>query len=170
MLITFIFIIIISLTSFMIYKIVTKLKRVEKIAEQIQSIPPIAFTKLNSEELFTDEDIEPDKVILITHFHPDCDFCHVQLKDVASQLEKFANTQILLISNAQADSINKMAKEYSLNNKENITLLHDEDAIFKDIFGEKAIPTSLIYSKEGNLIKLFKGKAKVEDILKHINK
>jgi peroxiredoxin len=161
--------IIILLAGFMVFKIHAKLKQKEKITEQIQTLPPMAFTKLNSGELFTDENIEPGKVTLITHFHPDCDFCHAQLKEIAEQLEKFASAQLLLISNAETDSINKMIKEYGLDNKENVTLLYDEDAIFKDVFGEKGVPVSLIYNKKGKLEKLFKGTVKVQEILKYIN-
>jgi peroxiredoxin len=157
------------LASFMIYKISAKLNQKEKIAKQIQTIPPMTFNKLNSGELFTDESIEPGKAVLIIHFHPDCDFCHAQLEEISAQLEKFVTVQILLISNAETDSINKIIKEYGLDNKENITLLHDEDAIFDNVFGEKGVPTSLVYNKERRLQKLFKGKVKVEEILKYIN-
>jgi len=161
--------IVVLLAGFMIYKISAKLKQKEKIAEQIQTIPPMAFKKLNSGELFTDESIEPGKAVLIMHFHPDCDFCHAQLKEIASHIEQFASMQLLFISDAETDSINKLMKEYRLDNKENITLLHDEDAIFDDVFGEKGVPTSLTYDKQRKLQKLFKGKIKVDEILKYIN-
>lgn len=160
---------ILLLIGFMAYGIYSKQAEKEKIAEQIQTLPPITFYKLNTGELFTNENIVPDREVLIIHFHPDCDFCHAQLEEIGTQLKKFANTQILLISSAETDSINKMIKELGLNDTKNITLLHDEYFIFDDIFGKSGVPMSLIYNKEGKLQKQFKGQVKVEEILKYIN-
>lgn len=158
-----------SIIGIMICMIVIKLVQENKITKQIQNLPPFAFNYLNSDEIFTDSDLVLEKALLITFFHPECDFCHIQLDEISKNLEKFSSFQILFISHAETGSIISLASKYKLMNEENIVFLEDRAFIFEQIFGKSSLPASFIYSAQGKLLKQFKGQVNVKILLEYLN-
>jgi peroxiredoxin len=156
----------IVLIVFMVYKITAYKIEQEKLTEKIQILPSFSFSKLNSQEKFTNKAIEPNKPLIITYFHPDCNFCQEQATQINKQIESFNKYQILFISNAEAYEIDSFAIFSMLSDKENIIFLHDKDLIFEKIFGKTVLPTSFIYNKQHVLVKQFKGEARIEELLK----
>ncbi len=159
----------ILLVTFMGYKIFAILKQKDKIAAQIQSMPPFAFTNTSTGSIYTDANLQPNISSLIIYFHPDCEYCQEQAAGINKQIDDFNNFQLLFISHADSAAIKSFSNKYGLSGHQNIVFLEDKDLIFKSIFGKTPVPSSFIYNKQGKLVKQFKGEAKIEDLLKYLN-
>lgn len=154
---------------FMVYKIANTVNKQKKLEKQIQTLPPFAFYTIKNNNIFTEDSLKQSKCLLIMYFHPDCDFCHAQLEEMNHEINKFSGFQILLISNADKEPISSLLNNYQLSKSPNISILQDKDFVFSDIFGKSPVPTSLVYSKSHKLLKRFKGKVRVDSIIKLCN-
>ncbi len=145
----------------------TKKHNVKKQAEsRIQELPSFSFFNLN-EELFTYQNIEKEETLLI-YFHPDCEHCQYEAKQIVLNKEKFKETQIIMISPASLLAINQFNKTYELNKIKNLEVLWDKERKFENYFGVATFPTILIYDDENQLQKKHKGEVKIEAILKEL--
>jgi thiol-disulfide isomerase/thioredoxin len=155
--------------GFMVYKISVKIIQKEIITEQIQTLPPFAFKNIIDGKDFTNAQLDNEKPVLITYFHPECEYCQEQASLINQQLDSFSNYVLLMVSYADSAVIKIFSEKYSLAGYQNIVFLEDKDLIFKEIFGETAVPNSFIYNKQGKLVKQMKGEAKIEELLKYLN-
>jgi peroxiredoxin len=150
----------------MIYKIFAKKIEEEKQTEKIQNLPSFSFSNNNNGEVLTDKDIDQNMPKLIVYFHPDCEFCGEQAEEISKQIDSFNYYQLIMVSHADSISILSFSDKYGFSGQQNIFFLQDKNFLFNDIFGKSGVPTSFVYNKNRKLVKQFKGKAKIEDILK----
>lgn len=161
-------VLIISIIGFLGFKIGSQLNHKKEVAERIQSIPDFSFKTLSG-DAFTHKDIDTKQPKLFVYFNSDCDFCHAEAQQIYDNLEKLKGIQVVFISFEPATSIKVFAEQYKLANEENIVFLEDVDILFSRLFDAKSIPYMLLYSKDNDLIKKFKGSTKIENILKALN-
>jgi len=161
-------VIIFGFLSFMILTIYIQIRRNEQIAEQIRYIPEFYFYQLGTDSIFTDADITSGKATLLIYFHPDCEHCQFEADIIGKRINDFIPFQLLFISYDRAEQIKTFADHYKLTGFANIIFLEDKDLIFNDVFGESVIPESLIYDKNGNFVKKFRGEVKVDALLKYL--
>jgi len=159
----------ILLVAIMVYKIALKLIQKEKITEQIQTLPPFAFKNIMDGKDFTEAQLDNEKPVLITYFHPECEYCQEQESLINQQLDSFSNYLLLMVSYADSAAIKMFSEKYELSGHQNIIFLQDNKDMFKDIFGKSAVPTSFIYNKNRKLVKQIKGEAKIGELLKYLN-
>lgn len=138
------------------------------IAEKIQSLPDFTFRTLGNSD-FSKTDIIPEIPLIISYFHPECEHCQYDAKDIVKHKSDFNNCQILMISTSKTEEIKQFAEKYNLNELENLVLLHDTAFVFEDTFGKSPLPTLLIYSKEHKLLEKFSGEVKAEKIIEILN-
>lgn len=161
-------VLLISIIGFLGFKISSQLQHKKEVAERIRLIPNFSFNTLDG-NTFTKKNISDKVPKLFVYFNSDCDYCHSEAQQIQENLEKLKDIQLLFVSFEPADSIKVFAEKYQLLNKENITFLEDEKMIFSNLFDAKSIPFMLLYSKENQLIKKFKGATKIENVLKALN-
>jgi hypothetical protein len=89
----------------MIFKISYTIFQNNKIEEQIQTLPPFAFTNNKTVETFTDNRVKLGKELLILYFDPECDFCQKEVNQIGEQIEKFNNCQLLFITSVLWESL-----------------------------------------------------------------
>ncbi len=151
------------------YKIFAMLAQKDKIAAQIQSMPPFTFTNTSTGSIFTDGNLQPNLSSLIIYFHPDCEFCQEQAAGISKKIDDFNSFQLLFVSHAGSVAIKSFSDKYALSSHQNIVFLEDTNLIISSIFGKSGVPSSFIYNKHGKLVKHFKGEAKIEELLKYLN-
>ena len=147
------------------YNISTKINHKKEVAKRIQSLPEFSFKMLNN-QAFNQNNISTIQPKLFIYFNSDCDFCHEEAKQIQEHLKQLKNTQIIMISHENSEGIKAFAEKYNLINEENIIFLEDEKLEFSEIFDANSIPFMLLYSKDNQLIKKFKGATKIENIIK----
>lgn len=165
--ILFVFVVIIFISYFGYQSI--KKHNINKQAEKtIQELPVFSFYTLNKKR-FKYINITK-KNTLIIYFHPECEHCQYEAKQLVLNKEKFKQTQILMISPADLTDIQLFNTSYGLNKVEILKMLWDKERKFENHFGKSTFPTILIYNQENKLQKKYKGEVKIESILKYIGK
>lgn len=136
-----------------------------KIKTVIQSIPNLVFYDLNGDTISFNRNNPKAKVIV--YFHPNCEHCQYETKELIKNEEKFTNTEILMISPAPIGELKEFIQFYKINQSNTIRILWDKDQEFEEKFGPCIYPTVFIY-KYNQLQKKYVGEVKIETILKNL--
>ena len=153
--------------AYMGVNIIQKQAIKKQIESTIQKLPILSFYTTN-QEIFTFEN-NPQKNILIIYFHPVCEHCQYEAKQISKHQDKFKGTYILMVSPAQLDDIKQFQTDYQLGEITNLKMLWDKDRKFEAYFGTSTFPTVLIYNSNNELQKKYKGEVKIDAIIKHIS-
>ncbi len=159
----------ISVLVYLGYNINANLKHKREVAERIKTIPKFNFKTLNGEN-FTQNNISKTLPKLFIYFNSECEFCNGEAQKLKDNISNFKNVQLLFVSHEEMDNITAFAKKYQLLNKDNIVFLQDSKLEFSVIFDAKTLPFMLLYSKDNNLIKKFKGSTNPKKILTYLSK
>ena len=106
---------------------------------------------------------------IIFYFHPECDHCSYEAEAIQKQLEDFRSTQLIWISAADSSSIRQFAQEHQLDKAPNVHWMSDTANLFASTFGSSSVPSVWIYSKDGQLMKHYKGETKPAALLKYMH-
>ena len=109
----------------------------------------------------------PNQPILLLFMHPECDFCHEEIKQIKDRQNDLGSVSILLITTAQKKQVIDFYSYHQLNQFNNIQLLIDEDYKISNYFDVKVIPTMFIYDKNKKLIFTHKGEIKIEAFIRY---
>lgn len=161
-------IVLISTIILLGYSIIKKVNHKAEVTKRIKTIPKFSFLTLNN-EVFTENSITTNKYKLFVYFNSECDYCQSEASQISENIEQFKDTQLIFVSFEPAANIKQFANDFNLLDKENVLFLHDKKLEFTKIFDAKSIPFMLLYSKDNQLIKKYKGVTKIENILKQIN-
>lgn len=156
------------LLGFVGYKSIKNHYQKKIIAKKTQTLPEFSFYTLEN-QLFSTKELKPETSVIISYFHPECEHCQYEAKDMVKHQQDFKNTQILMISPADINEIQQFAEKCNLQQLQNLIILHDTAYVFEDTFGESAFPTLFIYSKQHQLIKKFSGEVKAVKIIEILN-
>lgn len=147
--------------------LVKSIKQKKRIEEKIQTLPKFSFQKIpggNFESSF----INNNTPCLIIYFHPECEHCHYEAEQIRLNIDRFNESQIIMISTASRESLKDFADNYHLLECDNISILIDTSDVFTDTFGPNPFPTTFVYNKNKKLVKHFKGEVKIEALLNYL--
>lgn len=149
---------------FLSFKITSKLNHKKEIAERTKVLPHFSFINLEG-KVFTQHNLK-NKPIIFVYFNSDCNYCQSEASKIEEKLQDFKNVQLLFVSFEEKEGIVKFAKQYKLDNQDNIVFLEDRKGEFSKLFDVNSIPYIVVYNKNGKFLKKFKGITKTDDILK----
>lgn len=152
----------ITFTGFQIY---TKVNDRRNANKRIETIPSFMLESLSGDKVTRKNTSK--KPLWLIFFHSDCEYCQMQVNDIA-KMNNVSTIQIWLVSSEPKETISEFAKKNNLNKLNNLQLLNDSQDEGHRTFGVTTSPASFLYNKEGNLIKKYKGIVKTETILKVI--
>jgi len=140
----------------------------KKLAEtRIQTIQHCCLESLEGKPVCIDE-FDPQLPTVIIYFHPECEHCQYEAKEIGIHASEFANTNLLM---ATPDRSIQRIKDFATQNHlwviDNFNLLLDKTDAFNRHFGTATIPSVFIY-KNKKLVKKYIGETKIEAILKII--
>lgn len=163
------FIIIIGI-SFMSYRIFQKVKKNNEIALQIDHIPEFEFVNIKTGAIFKTQDLLKDRPVVFVYFNTECEHCKYEVSQISKSINQFERFQIILISIEEPDILLEFFNKQSLltGSKNYVSVLYDKHLQFEKIFGNCPFPTSFIYNKDHDLVKVFKGEVKIEAILNYL--
>lgn len=148
-----------------IYGFWNKSSRKQAIAEQLESIPEFEFYQPDG-TLYTRDSLPQHRPTVFVWFHTDCDFCRNEVKDIVAHLSDFADTQLLFVSTEPAETIRAFAVSSGLSAHPSVVLLEDRQMIFPVRFDVTTTPYTLVYGRNGRLLKRFHGQILSSAILK----
>ncbi len=156
---------IISVSIWLLSSIIKGAEHKKKIEQSILTLNHYAFQTLDGRYLYLDE-FNPRQQTIIFYFHPECEHCQYEAKEIGRHAVELATTNMILIT--PDDSIRRVedfAYTYKLFAVDNLTMFLDRNHRFQTYFGSSAFPSILIYTKEKNLLRHYKGEIKMETIL-----
>lgn len=162
------FVVIISVLSLLTYlgfNVISKAKEKNQMAKQLEIIQEFKFLTLEQQP-FTKANLKPNKYSIFIYFNSECDFCQHEAQSISDNLDSFKNVQFIFTSIEPIETIKQFSEQYHLNNKQNITFLHDNLDTFSSRFDANSIPYLLIYDQNQKLIKKHKGQLNANGILR----
>lgn len=153
-----------GLLAFLGYSLISKVKEKNTIARRLQTIPDFELLALDKSR-FSNSSLKSNKATIFIYFNTQCDFCQHEALSVSDNLEIFNDVEFLFVSTEPIGTITRFAEQYNLNNKPNITFLHDSTHLFSERFDANSIPYLLIYDDAHQLIKKHKGQLNAQGIL-----
>ncbi|MEW4924281.1 redoxin domain-containing protein [Algibacter sp. 2305UL17-15] len=162
-------ILVLGLTSYLVYGVITKMKYKSDVENTLQTIPNFNFKTLENEN-FSNADLPSDTPTVFIYFNTECDYCQHEAQSINASLDEFKDVQLLFVSTEEAKIIETFAKKYNLLNTQNIIFLNDTTHSFSRRFDATSIPYVLIYNSKQELIKKHKGQLKAETIINLIKK
>lgn len=155
--------VIIGLIGFMIYKSIIKINHKKEVTEQLATIPELQVVVIDPNKNMGWKNTANPVIILF--FNSECEHCQYEAKAIQERLEAFENVDLLFVSEEVEGKIRAFSKEYKLDNKPNIWWLKMEAKDVYNSFGNIGVPHIWVYTKEGKLVKEFRGETKVEALL-----
>ena len=140
----------------------------KEIEYQVQTLQHCSFKTVAGKEIYLDE-FDPAQPTIIIYFHPECEHCQYEAKEIGFHADEFSQTNLVMIT--PDDSIQRIEKFAATNHLwdlDNFALLRDSKYAFKKYFGTAKVPSIFIY-KNHELLKKYSGETKIEAILSIIN-
>ena len=129
------------------------------------TIPQFTVYKAPDSTAFTREDLQKKKNTIFIIFSPDCGHCQHETEMLTRNIQKFKNTQIVMITYLPYSEMIKFYHIYNIANYKKITMARDTKYFFPVFFKVQNLPSIYVYDKEGNFKQAFEGDVKPETIL-----
>ena len=150
-------------TALMAYKTVHRLQTKKALAASLKTLPHFIATGLDSTQIRYPQAI--DKPLIIMYFNTECEHCQYETQELKKHLAQFANAQILMLSNESLAKLKTFAKSYALTDIDNLQIAQIPANKAFEIFGFTSVPSLIIYSKNQQLVKQYKGETKMETVV-----
>lgn len=157
------------LGGFLTYHTVKGYNEKKEAEKRIQTLPAAEFVSLTGDGINL-HDFDPGKPMIIVYFHPECDHCHHEVKEIGQNAGAFNHCQVVMVtSDDSLKRVENFCVEYHLWELSNIEVLLDPDNRFKKVFGKAVVPSVYIYNSNRKLKKQFLGETKPEAIIAEMN-
>ncbi len=136
---------------------------------RIQTLPGARFPSLKGDTVSL-TDFDDTKPLVIKFFHPECEYCRYEAREMASHAAAFSQVQVVMIT--PDDSLQRVAHfiaEHNLLEIDNIEFLTDRNNQFRSVFGKAELPSVYIYGPDQKLCGQFQGETRPEAILEIIS-
>lgn len=157
--------VVLSLLTFMGYKVIMKINHKNEVAEHIKIMPQFNYKTIAGTS-FTNKNLKHNTATIFLYFNSECEHCQSEATQIKENIEQFKNVQLFFISFEDTQKITAFATKYKLNQYDNITFLYDKQVSFATTFDVNSLPAIVVYNKEKALVKKIKGEIKVQNILK----
>ena len=162
----FMFLVVIGLAGWMIRLTYMKIKLKNSIETKLKNLPE--FSLLNTaDSIIGVNQAVIDKPLIIIYFNSECGQCDHEAVQIRKYHQKFKGIKILFVSVEPSEKIFEFDKKHSLSVLSGIDVGKIEDSIAFDVLGITVTPQIFIYSRDGILMKKYKGSVKAETLLKH---
>ena len=129
------------------------------------TIPYFTLYKAPDSTAFTRNDLKEKKNTIFIVFSPECSHCQHETEMLTQNINKFRNTQIVMLTYLPYDEMMDFYRHYRINNYPQITMARDTKFFFPIYFRVRNLPSIYVYDKKGKFVKSFEGDIKPETIL-----
>ncbi len=128
------------------------------------TIPQFTVYKAPDSTTFTKNDLQKKKPVVFMIFSPDCEHCQHETEALLANIDKFKNTQILMITYLPYDEMIQFYKKYKIADYPEITMARDAKFFFPVFFKVRSLPSIFVYDKKGDFKKNFEGSVKINAV------
>lgn len=154
---------------FMIIMIIFYINKNSTRVNLLENLQPV-YLLTSDKKLYNIDFIENKyEYMLIVYFHPECDFCNIEINNLLENKNNLQMLKILFITYASMEEIKQFILMNPICKSENITIVSDVKGEFANAYNIKSPPTNFIYDKNKKLIKVHKGMMSFEQLKKYLN-
>ncbi|AHW61642.1 Peroxiredoxin [Draconibacterium orientale] len=154
--------------AYLIVQVISKYNEKKEAEIRIQTLPDAAFASVFGDSINL-QDFDSDQSLILIYFHPECEHCQYEAKEIGLRADEFNNCQLVMITpDDSLVRIEKFCEQYHLQEIDNLEVLLDRDSKFERSFGKAVLPSVYIYDKGQKLKKQFLGETKPEAITAEI--
>jgi peroxiredoxin len=157
----------VTLLGFIGFKVVTKVKYKNQVAQNIKTIPKFKYQNING-GIFTNKNLKLNIPTIFIYYNSECNFCNEETQLIQENIAKFKDIQLVFVSFEKPEKIVAFAKKHKLDQYDKVTFLCDNRLTFSTTFDVQSLPCLVLYDKNNKLIEKIKGQTKAETILKKI--
>ena len=143
-----------------------KIQHQEQVTETIQTFPTILAWSTDSTAFRYHPDMTRPTVII--YFNSECSLCQHEAAEIKAHYSDLQEANILMISSESLVAIRTFGKTYQLDQYENIQLAQMDPVAVTETFGAISVPTILIYNRQQQLVKQYRGETKIEAIAAYL--
>ena len=132
------------------------------------ALPNFSILQEDSTSWFTARDIKKGVPVIIMLFSPECDHCRKQTSLMTKNMSELRNTEIIMSTFQPIYKMKEFIRQYKLYQYSNVHVGRDVKYFFGPFFRVRTAPFLALYDKNRNLIKVFEGDTKVDNILEAI--
>lgn len=136
-----------------------------KINNNILTLPGISYHIGDSSSVFSTASLQAGKAVLLMYFNPDCEFCKEETLQLRKYAELFQNVRFIFLTCADLPAIDSYIQEFDLKKYSNITVGRDYLYSQFKVYNITKIPTVIIYSKKLNLVRIYNGNGRIDEII-----
>ena len=152
-----------TLLGYLTYCIAKRFQQKKAISEHITHLPTFEFRDLDN-KLFSSKNLASQPVWLL-YFNTECEFCQIEINDIQQHITQLSSIKVVLISSEKVSTLKKFSHQYGLDTLQNLVVVQDSTHFCVTNLGMTTTPSSLLYATNGQLIKKYSGKVKVETII-----
>ena len=161
-------VVIVFVAGYLVVQIANKYNEKNEVEIRIQTLPDAAFTSVFGDSINL-QDFDSNQSLILIYFHPECEHCQYEAKEIGLRADEFNNCQLVMITpDDSLARIEKFCEEYQLWKIDNIEVLLDRESKFERTFGKAVLPSVYIYDKGQKLKKQYLGETKPEAIIAEI--
>lgn len=134
----------------------------------IQRMPNIALMCQDSTVVLLRELTVDSIPTVILYFHPECEFCNMEIEELNRGQDELKGVQLLLITAISLDEIEQVVKVHPFDVFNLATIVCDYRGLFAETFHIKAPPAFFIYDKTQQLKKAVRGITPVKTIKQYL--
>lgn len=134
--------------------------------EALNQIPKFRL-KTISGQIYSSENLWNQSNKMIIYFDVECHYCHAEAEELYKIYTKYPNIEWVWISSNDIKDIADFAKQYKLDNIQNIKWCYDDMSKLYVDFGMSSVPYFIGYDKDNELKIRQKGVSKLESLIKN---
>lgn len=163
-----------AIALFMLARVIKGYTARREAVARIQTLPKAIFPSLYG-GMVKLTDYDRTKPVVIKYFHPECDYCRYEAREIAANATEFSKLQLVMVTpDDSLQRVKQFIAGHNLLEVDNIEILIDRDNHFRNVFGRAILPSAYIYGPGHTLVKQFQGETKPGAILEwalgyHIN-
>lgn len=137
---------------------------------QSGKIPPFKIVEHNGNS-FTSDSLPTGKPVIIVYFSPDCINCDHLTEEMITHAKELSKASVVMITYLSSDEVTKFVTEYKLDTYSNFHIGTEGDSYFVGKYYDlRQIPFIALYNEEGDLIKAYNKKIRINKLISRLNK
>lgn len=128
-------------------------------------IPDLNLERIDG-RTFTKENLQENVPLVLLYVDVTCNDCNGMMKAILDREADFKNTQILVVSPQSLTAMRSFYNVHELRKYPFITPLIDRIRDFDKRIKAQTFPTTIVYNRNGRIVKRFDGAAPIEEIVK----
>lgn len=133
-----------------------------------RAIPTFTIINAADSSDFSNKDLKKNLNTLFIIFNPDCEFCQHETIDLLKNIERFKNTQIIMVTYMSHEMMKHFYTQYKIADYPEITMGRDDKYFFLKFFRIRIMPSNFIYDKDGKFKIAFHQRVPMDTLLNNL--